>query len=87
MTSSRETDTRSWTVLPKGTRVRTLAFRRRPVTVQGPDAWKEYVDVPVGTEGVVVSCSNAGFRGQVHMIRTTEGHLVSEFAAPQLEVI
>jgi hypothetical protein len=61
--------TSKWDTIPVGTRVVVTRPYRVPVTISGPDAYKQWVDWPAGASGVVINTSNAGFRGIEHTVR------------------
>jgi hypothetical protein len=79
------TDPRSYDEIAKGTRVRTLVARRARRITGRPSSG--YVEIPAGTEGVVNSCTHAGFRGRIHWIRTTGGFYAGEYSANEVEII
>lgn len=73
------------TELRNGTRVRTLVFRRRNA-VTGEHG-SGLVDVPIGSTGIIASCSHAGFRGREHGIRLDGGGYASGYNATQVEIL
>lgn len=81
--STGQNDTRSYTEIATGTRVRTLVARRAHKRTGD----FSLVDIPAGTIGTVRFCTHAGFNGRVHQIRTDDGLLVSGLSANEVEIV
>lgn len=69
--------------IAQGTRVRTLTARNS----RNPETGKYDIPVPAGTEGIIDSCTHAGFQGRIHWIRLDNGTRSGSYTANEVEIL